>query len=60
MKYHMGAKVLSIWMTPDLSAVESAQKVLDGKSSEGPIGSISKQKITKNAINWTESRLLQR
>ena len=35
---------------PDTSAVQSIQKKLVGKSSECPIGSISKQKITKNTI----------
>ena len=33
---------------PDLSAVESTPQKLDGKSSERPIYSLSKQKFTKN------------
>ena len=37
-----------------MSAVESTQNNFDEKSSEGPIGSICKQKVTENTVIWVE------
>ena len=54
----MGVEYFSIWMALMICLLLNFPQKLDGKSSEDPIGSISKQKAIKDTVIWEETRLL--